>query len=68
MNGTAQQLEEAEAILHRSAEKSPNTDTTARLHALGIRSPRKRTKSSRVEPIKHRVAALDWFHEGRARR
>ena len=35
MHGTARQLEEAETILHRSAEESPNTDTTTRLHALG---------------------------------
>jgi hypothetical protein len=35
MHGTAAELEVAEAILHRSAERSPNTDTAARLHALG---------------------------------
>ena len=35
MHGTAEQLEVAEAILHRSAEESPNPSTTTRLHALG---------------------------------
>jgi hypothetical protein len=35
MNDTADELEVAEAILHDSAERSPNTGTTARLHALG---------------------------------
>jgi hypothetical protein len=35
MHRTAEQLEVAESILHHSAEQSPNTDTTARLHALG---------------------------------
>jgi hypothetical protein len=35
MHDTAEQLEEAEAALHRSAERSPNEETTARLHALG---------------------------------
>ncbi|MEV8510669.1 hypothetical protein AB0368_38380 [Actinoplanes sp. NPDC051475] len=35
MHRTAEQLEVAEAILHRSAEDSPNTGTAARLHALG---------------------------------
>jgi len=35
MHDTADKLEAAEAILHRSAERSPETDTTARLHALG---------------------------------
>jgi hypothetical protein len=35
MHDTAEQLEVAEAILHRSAEESPNEAVTARLHALG---------------------------------
>lgn len=35
MRGTAEQLEVAEAILHRSAEESPDPGTTTRLHALG---------------------------------
>ena len=35
MHDTAEQLEVAEAILHRSAEESPNPATTTRLHALG---------------------------------
>ena len=35
MHDTADKLEAAEAILHRSVERSPETDTTARLHALG---------------------------------
>jgi hypothetical protein len=35
MHRTAERLEVAEAILHRSAEQSPNTETTAQLHALG---------------------------------
>lgn len=35
MHDTADKLEVAEAILHRSAERSPDTGTTARLHALG---------------------------------
>ena len=35
MHGTAERLEVAEAILHRSGQESPNTETTARLHALG---------------------------------
>ena len=35
MHDTAEQLEEAEATLHRSADESPNAETTARLHALG---------------------------------
>ncbi len=37
MHGTAERLEVAEAILHRSAEESPDPGTTARLHALGDR-------------------------------
>jgi hypothetical protein len=35
MHDTADKLEVAEAILHRSAERSPDTGTTDRLHALG---------------------------------
>ena len=35
MHDTAEQLEAAEAILHRSAEQSPNPTTATRLHALG---------------------------------
>lgn len=35
MHDTADALEAAEAILHHSAERSPDTPTTARLHALG---------------------------------
>ena len=35
MHSTAEQLEVAEAILHRSAEESPDPSTTTRLHALG---------------------------------
>ena len=35
MHDTAERLEIAEAILHRSADECPNTDTAARLHALG---------------------------------
>ncbi|MEU4618522.1 hypothetical protein AB0G04_00890 [Actinoplanes sp. NPDC023801] len=35
MHGTAEQLEVAEDILHRSAEESPDPRTTTRLHALG---------------------------------
>ena len=35
MHDTAEQLEVAEAILHRSAEQSPNPTTATRLHALG---------------------------------
>ena len=34
MHDTAEQLEVAEAILHGTAEQSPNSGTTARLHAL----------------------------------
>ena len=35
MHDTADKLEVAEAILHHSAERSPDAGTTARLHALG---------------------------------
>ncbi|SCL41156.1 hypothetical protein GA0074692_6171 [Micromonospora pallida] len=35
LHGTAEQLEVAETILHRSAEEVPNPTTTTRLHALG---------------------------------
>ncbi len=35
MHDTAEKLEVAEAILHRSAEDSPEPATTTRLHALG---------------------------------
>ena len=35
MHDTAEQLELAEAILHRSAEESPDPATAARLHTLG---------------------------------
>jgi hypothetical protein len=35
MHDTAEQLEVVEGILHRSAEASPNEQTTHRLHALG---------------------------------
>jgi hypothetical protein len=35
MRDTAEQLEAAEDILHRSARRSPDPQTTARLHALG---------------------------------
>ena len=35
MHDTADELEGAETVLHRSAEASPNETTAARLHALG---------------------------------
>ena len=35
MHSTAERLEEAEAILHRSARESPSDAVTERLHALG---------------------------------
>ena len=35
MQDTAEQLEQAEASLHGSADRSPNAETTERLHALG---------------------------------
>jgi hypothetical protein len=35
MHHTAEQLEVAEAILHRSATQTPNPDTAERLDALG---------------------------------
>jgi len=35
MRDTAEQLEEAEDRLHDSAERFPEPDTAARLHALG---------------------------------
>jgi hypothetical protein len=35
MHDTAEQLEVVEGVLHRSAEASPNEQTTHRLHALG---------------------------------
>ncbi|MBG0560825.1 hypothetical protein [Actinoplanes aureus] len=35
MHDTAEKLEVAEAILHRSAEDSPDPATTTRLHTLG---------------------------------
>ncbi|WP_189334936.1 hypothetical protein [Actinoplanes ianthinogenes] len=35
MHHTAEQLEVAESILHRSAEEAPNPGTSARLHTLG---------------------------------
>ncbi|MEU4690937.1 hypothetical protein [Actinoplanes sp. NPDC023714] len=35
MHDTAERLEIAEAILHRSAERSPDAATNARLHRLG---------------------------------
>jgi hypothetical protein len=35
MHDTAEQLEVAEAILHRSADEAPNPATGARLHGLG---------------------------------
>ncbi|MEU8660706.1 hypothetical protein [Actinoplanes philippinensis] len=35
MHHTAEQLEVAEAILHRSAAQTPNPDTADRLDALG---------------------------------
>ncbi|WP_071808332.1 hypothetical protein [Couchioplanes caeruleus] len=35
MHGTAEQLDVAEAILHRSVEESPDPATTTRLHSLG---------------------------------
>jgi hypothetical protein len=35
MHDTAEQLEEAEAVLHCSADRSPNAETTGRLHGLG---------------------------------
>jgi hypothetical protein len=35
MHATADELEVAEAILHHSAERSPDVDTTIRLHTLG---------------------------------
>jgi hypothetical protein len=37
MHSTAAQLEETEAMLHRSAEAAPNETTSERLHALGDR-------------------------------
>ncbi|GAA2710394.1 hypothetical protein Apa02nite_082060 [Actinoplanes palleronii] len=37
MHDTADQLEITEAMLHRSAEESPDPATRARLHALGDR-------------------------------
>ena len=57
MHGTAGQLEEAEAILHRSAERSPNIDTTARLHALGDQVTAQaqdiEQRAERLEPKSH---------------
>jgi hypothetical protein len=35
MHETAEQLERSEAILHDSAEKSPDEETRRRLHRLG---------------------------------
>jgi hypothetical protein len=35
MHETAEELEGAEAVLHRSAEASPNETTAERLHVLG---------------------------------
>jgi hypothetical protein len=35
MHATAQQLEQAESILHRSAQATPNRGSKARLHGLG---------------------------------
>jgi hypothetical protein len=35
MHDTAEALERSEAILHDSAEKSPDEDTRQRLHRLG---------------------------------
>jgi hypothetical protein len=35
MHDTAEALERSEAILHDSAEKSPDDDTARRLHILG---------------------------------
>jgi hypothetical protein len=46
MHRTAQRLEVAEASLHRSAEESPNADTTARRHAPVTRSPSRQVKST----------------------
>jgi len=35
MHDTAAQLEESEAVLHASARRSPDAETTRRLHSLG---------------------------------
>jgi hypothetical protein len=35
MHDTAEALEQSEAILHESAEKSPDEETRQRLHRLG---------------------------------
>ncbi|MFC7530590.1 hypothetical protein [Actinoplanes sp. GCM10030250] len=67
MHGTAEQLEVAEAILHRSAEESPNPATTARLHALGdevtaqAHAIDRRADSLTLPGLKHEGA---WEHEG----
>jgi hypothetical protein len=49
MRDTAEALERSEAILHDSAERSPDAATTARLHRLGDEVTRQAKK------IQHRA-------------
>jgi hypothetical protein len=52
MHDTADALEVSEAILHDSAEKSPDRATTRRLHALGDEV------TSQAKAIERRADAL----------
>ena len=52
LHDTADSLEDAEAVLHRSAEESPDPSTTARLHRLGDQV------TARAKDIDRRAAEL----------
>jgi hypothetical protein len=57
MHSTAQQLEDAEATLHRSARRSPDTATGERLDELGDAvTAEARRIDHRADRIDHREA------------
>jgi hypothetical protein len=53
MHDTAEALERSEAILHQSAEQSPDAATTRRLHRLGDEVTRQ------AKAIDQRAQAID---------
>jgi hypothetical protein len=53
LRDNAEKLEDAEAVLHRSANASPQADTTRRLHQLGD------AVTAEARTIQHRAERLD---------
>jgi hypothetical protein len=53
LRDNADQLEDAEAVLHRSADASPRAETTRRLHELGD------VVTAEAHAIEHRAERLE---------